>query len=309
MTDDNNRIDGFPMTDDPVNAEDIPPTPEWEKAFAAYAAQQAPDLMPRILAKIQAAQQEQPAPTTEPVKEPEPVRITKPVKASEPKKQNRGPLSRLFKIITDNPRRVMMSLSGVAAAVIIIGLLVIMNNSIGRPKERGSKDEVGHSSASTPTPAITNSGSKDAHNGKQSSPTTPVPANEHRDDEHSISDDPYNGGKGEPGESVPAEKEELAIHFSNSGKLSADDLSASTTYTLTDVTLKEFSAPTYSTVPSDSAKEGSTTYRVIRDGQETNILLICDDAAAGQTYSEMTLKFVSTMTVNGELFTVFRVIQ
>ena len=304
MTDDNNRIDDLP-----VNAEDIPPTPEWEKAFAAYAEQQAPDLMPRILAKIQTAQEEpKPAQTTEP--EPTRTTETEPTQTTEPKKQRSG----LFRIITDN-RRIMLTLSGVAAAVIIIGVLVTMLNSISLPKQRKTKsDNTLAVSANTPTPASENAnnerdknGGKDDDGGKQNS-TPANPSNEDNlSDDPVITDVPKPDEKNEPQEEEPPQKLEIEAFYSGSKSLKPVDLSSKRQYTLSDVTLAGFTIPTEGA--EEFARESGPVYRVISNGQKTNIIVIWDGAVAGQTYSELTLTYDRSLTVGREIFTIFRVVQ
>ena len=298
MTDDNNRIDDLP-----VNAEDIPPTPEWEKAFAAYAEQQAPDLMPRILAKIQSAQEEpKPAQTMEP--EPTRTTETEPTQTTEPKKQRSG----LFRIITDN-RRIMLTLSGVAAAVIIIGVLVTMLNSISLPKQRKTKsDNTLAVSANTPTPASENANNeRDKKGGKQNS-TPANPSNEDNlSDDPAITDVPKPDEKNEPQEEEPPQKLEIEAFYSGSKSLKPVDLSSKRQYTLSDVTLAGFTIPTEGA--EEFARESGPVYRVISNGQETNIIVIWDGAVAGQTYSELTLTYDRSLTVGREIFTIFRVVQ
>ena len=165
---------------DPADIGDIPQTPGWERAFAEYARQQAPDLMPRILAKIN----REAAPKTQ-----------EPNREAAPKTQKKR--NRVLAYLADNRRQIIVSLSGVAAAVLIVGVLLAMTSSLFLSKKKGDS---GGYPLSTETIAPTLTGTADANLDTPDPSSTYLGGDEFISNDKNLQDDPHDKNADNPGE-------------------------------------------------------------------------------------------------------------
>ena len=281
MIDDNNRIEtDLPMIDDiSVDENDIPPTPEWEKAFSEYAKAQAPDLMPRILAQIN-------------LREPE-------------EKKPKG--NRVLRFIANNRSRI-LSLSGIAAAVIIIGVLVTIVISIPKGQDKSEpRGEANHTINET-TSTVTDIPKEERRSDSPANPPEDVPNQKlivapgikSIDNEDMISDEPSSSVSDYP---VDSKKQFLNIPLTLAPKSSISEDTpplhlyshANTYFVLLDITI------------GDAVSTGQgDAYRVISDRHDTNMLIIWDEDVSGQTFPKLALTYVQRITYEGEEYELFR---
>ena len=298
MTDEYNHIN------DTVTPDDIPEVPGWEQAFQQYASQQAPDLMPRILAKIQAETKPAepvPAESIRQAEEPGPIKVTKQTGERKP-----GAVSRFLRVVADNQKRI-LTLSGVAAAVIILGFFVIMASHLGKTKDSSERPYNNNAAAPTATapvdsefsPGGTEACDDDPKHGKrdsQSGKNEDTPADERSDD------------------SVAHEALSLDDNLSLQSK---SFLKPESEYVLDNVSLAATvpaespvgDVPAENSAYADLMGDSETVYHVLRDGRATNLLVLWADDASGQVFMKLTLSYIKTVTVDGEKFELFRVVS
>lgn len=259
---------------------DIPATPEWEKAFAAYAKDQAPDLMPRILEQINRNADAGKAigGTTEPPKA--------------RRKSNR------FRIIT--------SLSGVAAAVIVVGILIILNNRL--PKNDNLTHERDSKSPNyelTPTAVTTLSESDDPVNtpggkeqkgepfGPVGEPTTsvptPTPLEDERRTEEPYDDDPReNRTKEDSLRLLEKHLKKQSLFFNKDGSIILHNASVGESVVLND---------------------DSTACHLYIDGTDSGCLILWPEAETGKTYSEITFQFGEIIEIGDTYYHLFNIVE
>ena len=249
----------------PVDAEyrsnepgDIPATPEWEKAFAEYARKQAPDLMPRILEQISAKSDRKTI-----------------------RKGNR------FRIIT--------SLSGVAAAVIVVGILIIMSTRLPRKDNTAVQDD--KYATATPTEASNRNesfapelspGQRDTEN-RTSIPgdetgdrvSTPTPTPDATDGLHFEEGPKEEDEIQETVRSLEVRLKSQSLVYGNNG-----------TITLRNVSIGE----------AICLEDGSSAYRLTIDGTDSGCLILWPEAETGRTYSAITFYYNGVREIGGEKY-------
>ena len=355
MTDDNDRfITPTPNADDsspgigspaetavcsPVNEtdnpdwNDFPATPEWEKAFAQYAKEQAPDLMPRILARITAESTVDAARTTTGTSEDtgtaaQTLRVPdggEPGQQAEKAKSRSSGGHGLLQFLKTNRNRIIVSMSGVAAAVIIIGLLIVMNDRLSKGRNSSGRDS--KTSDSQPTQSMVydpeeESSTPGTHPGKQSGgkgeqqteidlvPEKPTPTSEPDEKNSSPVDNrpDDNTPSGEPSEDdpagdhvddiVPSEEEFLGL-LPQGLKDRAVFYRKSGTFSLSDITLGE----------SIALKDGSVAYRLFSEGTDTGFVILWPEAEAGKTYGSITFSYAGTISNDDQAYRLLKIID
>ena len=264
--------------DFPNDVGDIPATPEWEKAFAAYAKDQAPDLMPRILEQINRnadAEKSIERMTVAPVK----------------RKNNR------FRIIT--------SLSGVAAAVIVIGILIILNNRLPKQDDvAAGRDSKTAYDMTTPTAF---SDQPDPIEQKQS------PEKEFHSDTPSESDEVQDKSSATP---TPVSNDKNQREEQGSDELSKRPSEEAILQHLesrlknqTVVYSKEgaFILSNASVGEAVTLNDGSTAYHLYIDNTDSGCLVIWSEAETGKSYSEIRFQFYGYQDIGNETYYLYKI--
>ena len=293
------------------NVADIPATPEWEKAFAAYAKEQAPDLMPRILEKIQgntntentiekaAGERQNGSIQNIPVIG---ERNLTDGSAAEPAKVKRK--VNLFRVIT--------SVSSVAAAVIIIGILIVLNNRLPKKNNTADSDSQFAFDEITPTGVsdqIDSDNPRESREkrepGNQASvpddgPSENVPTPTRDPDEVDGLEDELRTD--EAGRDTPREG---SVEEANLRLLEERLKSQSLVYngegkpTLCNASVGE-------TV---SLSDGSAAYHLYIDGTDTGCLILWPEAEPWRTYSRITFSFAGTQNIGDVKYQLYKIIE
>lgn len=279
----------------PQAANEIPPVPRWEEAYRDYAVNNAPDLMPRILAKINRTIPAETAVT----KETEPTKTIVPTAEHSPAKpKTEGRMTRF--VVQYLPK--IVALSGAVAAVIILGLLIILP---GIEKKKAGDERV----SATPAQSVTVA----AADSSQFEDNSPAPTGEGK-----ASSVP--GGQ----DSVPQDEKDPEIR--DNDQVSNDPLSLygkpvyrylarieqyATTTDMLGVAHSNEPATVYTmevTIGDPVSTDQGTVYFTEKDNGITDIVIRWDKAETGKTV-KLKLEPAGTIEIESLTFGLFDVIS
>ena len=291
---------------------DIPEMPEWEKAFSEYAKDQAPDLMPRILAKINQSE----VPVTRAVS-PAPDDLSRspvePAASDNTEEKASGQRKRfLSSLLSKRSQRWIISLSGAAAAVILIGVLIAVNSRIPKTEDRNAQNL---KNSLTPNVILTIAAAPTAEaepKGAKSEPAEDQPADNQPSD--SVN---YRG------------EDELGITPQLTGLYPLDDGTTLHSYRIDDSVNFKYKfkngTATCSLAPSDAdpntyllqdvdiagrvTVDGSSAYRVTYQGAETPLLLLSDEDISNKHFSSIVIYHVGYTTEDDKHYLVFTITE
>ena len=274
----------------PQAANEIPPVPEWEEAFRDYAVNNAPDLMPRILAKIN---QTIPADTAV-TKEAEQPRAIVPAADSEPAKPKKE--SRVTRFVVQYLPRIAAA-SGAVAAIIILGILIILP---GIEKKKAEDERI----PATPGARVTVA----ASDSEQSKGTTPTPIGEGKASsvpgQDSIPQD----------EKTPRDDDDIQDNATLSlyGKPVYRFLTKMDQYAITTDAPDSVSEPStvYTmevTIGEPVSTDRGTVYFTVKDNGITDIVICWDKAKPGTTV-KLNLEADGSVTIENMKFGLFNVV-